>query len=396
MASSITPAMPPPAGLTSNFVDPPHKSTPFLIVNCVFLPLAVLGLAIRTWTRLYIVRSFRSDDYFMIIALLLSCVLTGVTLDMLNWGLGKHMWDVPATYLSPMFAKLNLTSAIVYCAATGFTKTSVLVFYLRIFPSRNFHIAVWIIVFIAVGYSLASVLANLLSCTPVAKSWDATITTGHCMNRPVFYFANAGLGIFTDFATVIVPMYAMARWMTPAEANLCYRPWLRRLQMPLRQKIAVSAILAMGCFVGVVSCIRLASLYTLLRSPDLTWATTDALMWCCIELNLGIFGGCVTAIRPFVRRYFPRLLGLSASGDTSKSRKYGHQLSSYPHSSRPDFTGRSNNQYSATLTTNTKAPDNESEEHILSPGLSVGKEEGIVRTVEFDIENVSSSRVRVH
>jgi hypothetical protein len=30
-------------------------------------------------------------------------------------------------------------------------------------------------------------------------------------------------------------------------ANLTYRPWLRRLQMPMRQKIAVSAILAMGC-----------------------------------------------------------------------------------------------------------------------------------------------------
>lgn len=29
------------------------------------------------------------------------------------------------------------------------------------------------------------------------------------MNRPVFYFANAGLGIFTDFATVIVPMYVV-------------------------------------------------------------------------------------------------------------------------------------------------------------------------------------------
>jgi hypothetical protein len=119
-------------------------------------------------------------------------------------------------------------------------------------------------------------------------------------------------------------------------------------------------------------------------------------MWCAIELNLGIFGGCVTAIRPFVRRYFPRLLGLSSSDNTSKSRKYGHQLGSYPHSSRPDFTGRSNNQYSATLTTHSKAPDNESEEHILSTGPSLGKEDGIIRTVEFDIENVSSKKVRAN
>jgi hypothetical protein len=119
-------------------------------------------------------------------------------------------------------------------------------------------------------------------------------------------------------------------------------------------------------------------------------------MWCAIELNLGIFGGCVTAIRPFVRRYFPRLLGLSSSDDTSKSRKYAYQLGSYPHSSRPDFTGRSNNQYSATLTTHSQAPDNESEVHILSTGSSVGKEDGIIRTVEFDIENVSSRQIRAN
>lgn len=53
---------------------------------------------------------------------------------------------------------------------------------------------------------MASVLANVFSCSPIAKSWDLAITKGSCMNRPAFYFANAGLGIFTDFATVMVPM----------------------------------------------------------------------------------------------------------------------------------------------------------------------------------------------
>lgn len=123
-----------------------------------------------------------------------------------------------------------MLAAIFYCAATGFTKVSVLIFYLRIFPSKNFHFAVWSIVFIAVGYNIASVLANVFACTPIAKSWDLLITSGGCMNRSVFYFANAALGIFTDFATVLVPI-----------------PWLAKLQMPLRQKVAIGVILAMGC-----------------------------------------------------------------------------------------------------------------------------------------------------
>ncbi|PYI00525.1 hypothetical protein BO78DRAFT_438518 [Aspergillus sclerotiicarbonarius CBS 121057] len=357
MNGTVIPAVAPPPGLTSNFVDPPHCGTKFIVVNCVFLPLAVLALGVRTWTRLFVVRSVSWDDYLMILAVILSAVLSAVTLDMLNYGLGRHMWDVPLDDLTPKFMKLNVVAAIIYCVGTGFTKVSVLVFYLRIFPSRGFHLAVWTIVFIAVGYNVASVLANVFSCTPIAGAWDLKVKAT-CMNRPVFYFANAGLGIFTDFATVLVPI-----------------PWLRRLQMPLRQNIAIGFMLAMGCFVGIVSCIRLASLYVLLKSTDLTWTTTNALLWCTVELNLGITGGCVTAMRPFVRRYFPRLLGLSSTGYGSSARKYGHQLNSIPRDP-PDFGNRS--EYSTRL----KGGAGSSVEHI----LPARNEDGIVRTVEFNVD----------
>lgn len=131
-------------------------------------------------------------------------------------------------------------------------------------------------------------------------------------------------------------------------------------------------------------------------------ATTDALMWCTIELNLGIFGGCVTAIRPFARRYFPRLLGLSSgvgysSQGQSRSRKHGHPLASITHSERNKFSTNGANQYTTTLTTLRGAPDNDSEEHILSsiPHNATGKEgelaTGIIRTVEFDVENSSTA-----
>lgn len=61
-SSSITPAMAPPAGMVSNFVDPPSCGLKFLVVNCVFLPLAVIALVVRMWTRIYLVRSVSYDD----------------------------------------------------------------------------------------------------------------------------------------------------------------------------------------------------------------------------------------------------------------------------------------------------------------------------------------------
>lgn len=63
MASdTVIPAMAPPAGQASNFVDPPYTGTKLLVVNCVFLPLALIALGVRTWTRAFVVRSFRWDD----------------------------------------------------------------------------------------------------------------------------------------------------------------------------------------------------------------------------------------------------------------------------------------------------------------------------------------------
>lgn len=45
---------------------------------------------------------------------------------------------------------------------------------------------------------------------------------------------------------------------------------LRKLQLPLKQKIGVVAVLMTGAFVCIISIVRLASLYQLLRSTDLT------------------------------------------------------------------------------------------------------------------------------
>lgn len=123
-----------------------------------------------------------------------------------------------------------MVAAIVFCAATGLAKTSILLFYRRIFPSRKFHWAVWGLVVYTVGFSAASVFVNIFSCSPVAGSWDiAYATTAKCINRPVFYFAQAGLGIVADFATVVAPF-----------------PVMYNLQMPLRQKVGIAGILTLG------------------------------------------------------------------------------------------------------------------------------------------------------
>ncbi|KAK2806791.1 hypothetical protein FQN50_005653 [Emmonsiellopsis sp. PD_5] len=374
MATTITPAGPPPPGQVSNFIDPPYDGTRFLVVNVIFMPLAVIAVLIRLWTRFAVTRAGGLDDYLMVLAVLSSIVLSGLTITMLHYGLGKHMWDVPLTQFSPRFLLLNLMAATIYCVGIGATKVSILLLYLRIFPLSKFRIAAWAIIAVAAGYNIASICVNLFSCNPIPMSWDVSILHGNCIDRPTFYFANAGLGIATDFATLLVPI----------------------LQLPLRQKVMVGGILVMGGFVCIVSIIRLTTLSALQKTTDLTYATTNALLWCVIELNLGIIGGSFPALRPFFRQYFPGFLGGTTArsrgqsygyAHTSNSRfRHSHKLASFPSSPGATSTDAQFSQHNHIYSSNVAAGQtgNDSEEHIMYPPQP-NPPGHIVKTVEYSL-----------
>jgi hypothetical protein len=40
-------------------VNPTSCGTKFIVVNCIFLPIAFISIVIRVWTRMFITREFR-------------------------------------------------------------------------------------------------------------------------------------------------------------------------------------------------------------------------------------------------------------------------------------------------------------------------------------------------
>lgn len=48
----------------------------------------------------------------------------------------------------------------------------------------------------------------------------------------------------------------------------------------------------------------------------------NADLWCTIELDLSIIGGSVPTMKPFVKRHFPRLLGLTSKQSGSSEPVY--------------------------------------------------------------------------
>jgi hypothetical protein len=56
------PAMPPPPGFKTNFVDPPSQQPAIIAMSAVFISLMLLAVSVRAYTRTLILKSWGWDD----------------------------------------------------------------------------------------------------------------------------------------------------------------------------------------------------------------------------------------------------------------------------------------------------------------------------------------------
>ncbi|OJD12386.1 hypothetical protein AJ78_07011 [Emergomyces pasteurianus Ep9510] len=278
---------PPPPGVEPNFIDPVSRAGQGIVINAVFLPLAVISVVARLLTRGRFLRYIGIDDYVMVLALLCVIAFAIITITSVDYGLGKHAWDVT---LPQHIAYLRnaVGESVLYVCGSAAVKISIILFYQRIFPPSRVHLICDGLIMFILCYTAASIFVIIFMCRPVDKFWDVVMTSGRCVNQEAAYYANSGLSIVTDIVTLIVPM-----------------PLVRRLNIPLQQKMVVACFLGMGAFVCIISVIRLFSIYQLFTRSDGTWYAMNTTIWSLLEIYIGIILGCAPTLRPLFIRFLP-------------------------------------------------------------------------------------------
>lgn len=155
-------------------------------------------------------------------------MLTFLALTVIGNGLGKHAPAVPLD-MAITFAKWLFASQFVYVAVIAMIKTSVILMYLRIFPSKNFRVYAYILQGIVVAWAIAIAFTGLFQCTPIKKAWLGELVEGHCINVAASFIGNAVPNIITDIAILCLPVVQV---------------W--KLQMNPTQKISVCLVFLLG------------------------------------------------------------------------------------------------------------------------------------------------------
>lgn len=202
------------------------------------------------------------------------------------------------------------------------TKTSILIFYLRI--SRNtqaiLRFASYVTLAVVNVAGVVLTFLNAFQCSPVRAAYDQT-TNSRCMSIVTLYLCSAPVNIITDLAILVLPI-----------------PVLTGMRLPQRQKTVLVVTFALGIFVTIVDVVRIY--YLQQASDDQTMSHTQlgtgkdfaynasiALMWSAVEVNIGIICACIPTLKPLIKRILPSMI-TDRTGTKSGTDK-GESLPSY-------------------------------------------------------------------
>ncbi|KIX94462.1 uncharacterized protein Z520_09848 [Fonsecaea multimorphosa CBS 102226] len=290
----------------------PDRGPATSAVTIVITVLATVFVAARFYTRAWLIRSIKQDDWWILAAWILAVGFSTSICVAVRFGLGKHKQDIPDDAFSAL-RKAEYAFAILYNPSLMLTKTSIIVFFLSVMSKDVdpvFKWCNWLTLAVVNIAGTALTFFNIFQCSPVAAGYlYPTPENARCTDIVTLYLSSAPLNIITDIALLFLPM-----------------PILTGMRLPRKQKIILIATFSFGAFVAVVDVVRIAYLQQaslnrlkvvdgtggspsrIVEENDFSWYASLSFMWSAVEVCIGIICACVPSLKPLFARFLPSFI----------------------------------------------------------------------------------------
>jgi len=267
-----------------------------------FTILAFITVMLRYFTRFGLLRKPGLEDYLIGVAMASAIACAVCEIKQVHYGMGLHVMFTSFADVSSQLKSLYGT-ILTYNFGMIVVKLSILCQYRRLFISRYMKWAFWIATTFVIAYGLDIIITSIIPCKPIRGFWDVTLEPqglAKCLPRFTMWYINGSINIFTDVMIALIPL-----------------PEIRKLQMRMRQKVALTLLFSLGWVACVISMVRLYTVHLVdTHMFDSSWYSTNLAYWSIIELNIAIVCSCLPVLKPLWKKVFP------SSGSTRQYNQY--------------------------------------------------------------------------
>ncbi|KAF2821492.1 hypothetical protein CC86DRAFT_302754 [Ophiobolus disseminans] len=242
--------------------------------------LSIVIVALRLYTRTYIVQNLGKDDCAMLVALALTIAYLIALFVLRDNGLG---FSGGALTPEQMVKQVQTTLAIeiIYYFLINAIKISILCFYLRIAAGKRLEVLSKGTIYFLATFCFVCVVCCLTQCVPLHKMWDFTgLVKGKCINTTALFYTTSSLNIAIDIWILVLPITT-----------------LLKVQRPKREKVALVGIFSLGVFSCIASIVRLHAIRIYTESKDPFFDSVPINLWSMVEVNIGIYCASIPALK---------------------------------------------------------------------------------------------------
>ncbi|KAI4266380.1 MAG: hypothetical protein LQ337_008809 [Flavoplaca oasis] len=363
---------------------------PIIILTAVFLAIVIFVLALRIFTRVWIVHAFWWDDFTIILAVLGTTIGAALVFVEVHYGFGKHQQFL-SDHEIRQFRKYTYGEWIQTFATLMWTKVSICLFLIRLPQSKALKRPLqWTVAFLLFSNTICTTIL-IMQCQPLHAAWD---DDGRCMSlsaMEALVLTQAIISVVSDFAFAALPVF-----------------FLWRTQIDFRTKIGLWVLMGLGVLTGFFCLVR-----TVINNQsfpeDVTYGGIVNWVWRLLEVSIGIIAACVPTLRPLYPWLKKRIKGGNMAVDpnihfplSDKPQPWMENVEEAKHSRREEISGATMATVNGSGNGNGHAKSRSPQprtEHGGANRDTLGQElvrEGIINTDEPDQNTVLPAHVQKH
>ncbi|KAI9829538.1 MAG: hypothetical protein M1826_005583 [Phylliscum demangeonii] len=262
----------------------PTYATPDVIITYIIWTITTCSTVARLYTRQHVLRQTGWDDYLIIVATVLGCVMLGLhhhlTQDAItiSTAIGEHGKAAAEASIRPVVVhaeKLLFAKSLVYPTQFFFIKMSLLAFYARFALRKSAKMVLYAIAIASLLFTIAVCVATIFQCHPIHAFWDYYLPRTACrVNGFGLQLGNSSFNLITDITILLLPI-----------------PIVRGLKTSPKKKAALVCLFLIGFIGTIATLVRLCKAIVLIQPPakdtiDQFLGTINLLFWSELELNV--------------------------------------------------------------------------------------------------------------
>lgn len=267
--------------------------------------LCSLLLGMRLFAGLRLVARLGWDDVAVIAALIAMSTQFALVLSAIPYGVGRHN-----VYVDPrdqrQASKLLFLSQFPWGWSVAFGKISIALLLLRLKPGKHWHIFLYTMAAIQLGYAACATLMPLLRCRPISAAWDYKTEIRQCLPVGAVHaaiYTNGAVAVITDIIFALIPF-----------------TFLNSIRARLPERVAILFLLGLGFFTAGIAAVKLTLVRRYGQTGDILWDSVDLVTWSLLEGQMGIIAACLPRLKSPLEKTLKHL-GLLSTVDHSDGRE---------------------------------------------------------------------------